>query len=569
VNSKESAQNPSPTLDDTGDLIASWRAKMAERITAALAYLGFLAYLPSVWLSVRSGYYGVAIVDTLVYAAVVLLYLRRDTFSCRVRSYLISALFFGLGVFLIETVGPFGAGPLWLFSFSILSALLYDTRGTVLALSLTFATLGLMALRLGLGFLLPVGANGSSVSVFVVIAANFALLSGILAAGIGAIFRGLARETVARRKAENDLQQAQKLEAIGTLVGGMAHDLNNALQPILMYARLAQEEIGPSHPSHGDLDMIVSSTQRARELIRRMMTFGRRSKAVRTPLHIVPLLEHTVETLRGMVPEDIGIDVDFDNAVDAMIEGEVGEVQQIVMNLAANAFLAMGNGGELKVRSTLQDDEPRLQIEVTDTGSGMSESTLSRAFDPFFTTRKQGEASGLGLAVVHGIVKSMKGTISLTSKVGAGTNVTVRLPLLRLEKREDPPQRPLPRQGHGERILLIDDERAVLETTERQLISMGYEVEAFGSPLAALERFRMDPDDFDILVTDLTMPQMSGISVIEEIRALKAEVSVVLATGYLDGDDAQKVGEGIPRIQKPYSPEELANAVRIAQLRRK
>jgi PAS domain S-box-containing protein len=402
----------------------------------------------------------------------------------------------------------------------------------------------------------------------------------------GEVYRmaGIAEDVTERKLAEADremlegqLRQAQKLEAIGTLAGGIAHDFNNILAIILGYTEMTLMDIPKDTPAHRALGEVLRATLRAKDLVQQILTFSRQGKVqARQPMEIAPVIRETLKLLRAAVPATI----EFRQQISAnslTIMGEPTQLHQIVVNLCTNAAHAMRDRDgtmEVKVGEVLLDTvsakayenlQPGsyVQLTVRDTGHGMDAATLERIFDPYFTTKKPGEGSGLGLAVVHGIVNRHDGVIRAQSMPGQGTLFEILIPRIedhrkQMEIRLEPPAR------GTERILLVDDEEQLAALGKRLLDQLGYHVTAKTSSLDAIELFRSEPDAFDLVITDYTMPHMTGMDLAGEMLQVRPEIRVILCTGYsemVSEETAKKAGI-IAFAMKPLDLRSLADLIR-------
>ncbi len=393
----------------------------------------------------------------------------------------------------------------------------------------------------------------------------------------------LEKEVEARTQAlaesERQMQQVLKLQAIGTLAGGIAHDFNNILFPILGFAELAMDDIPPGHPARRSLEEILKAANRAKDLVQQILTFSRRNGRERKPIRVAHVVREALALMRASIPKTIEIACEIDDGCRPIL-GDATQIHQVVVNLCTNAYQAMQEtGGRLEVRleETEVDYEqtrrhigtrmgPHLHLSVRDTGVGMEPSVLSRIFEPYYTTKEPGKGTGLGLSVIHGIVKHHGGFITVESAPGRGSTFHVYLPAL--EEAETAPEAepaapPMP--GH-ERILLVDDEPQVLEI-ERQLVErLGYRVTACGDPAEALRLLQRTPHGFDLLMTDMTMPQITGDRLAQLAWEVRPDLPVILCTGYNDMMSEEKAHSlGIRRyLLKPVNTEELALAIRRA-----
>jgi PAS domain S-box-containing protein len=372
------------------------------------------------------------------------------------------------------------------------------------------------------------------------------------------------------------LYQAQKMETLGSMAGGIAHDFNNILTPILGSADLARAALPPHSASREHITHITDAAQRAKALVQRVLLFSRKAEAQPEPVDLARAVSDVLELLRPSLPKNIEVRSDLEpNA--GLVLADLTHVHQVLLNLCTNAAYAMReHGGRLSLRVQRLRSEPRLQtlhpalgegrwvlLEIADTGVGMDAATLERAFEPFFSTKKSGEASGLGLSIVHGIVRSLGGVIDVQSTAGRGTSFSVCLPIneeLTATRKPAAPLSPRPSQG---RVLLVDDDRAVLAVCRELLELLGYDVLPASDPHSALERFKDDPERFDAVVTDQTMPKMTGIELAEALVRIRASIPIVLTTGFAEADvlDRRQRLPIAEVVSKPYSLEELGAAL--------
>jgi PAS domain S-box-containing protein len=381
-----------------------------------------------------------------------------------------------------------------------------------------------------------------------------------------------------RDRLEQQLRQSQKMEAIGTLAGGIAHDFNNILTAILGYAELLRAQVRGQTGVEERLTEITKAGARAKDLVSQILTFSRRREHTRTTMSLGPAIEEALRLLRAAIPATIEIDAQVDPDLPPVL-ADATQVHQVVMNLAANAAAAMAGGpGRLTVRCAAVELDaagaadaglqagPFVRLMIEDSGCGMPPEVLERIFDPFFTTKGPGEGTGLGLSVVHGIVKAHEGAILVDSRVGEGTAFRIYFPAL--TEREPSGARPRARTiaGRGEHVLIVDDEPALVELLRDQLQSLGYRVTAHVSPLEALADFLSRPLDFDVILTDLTMPGMSGADLAEKILKVRPDLPIVMATGYghvMSEDRAREIGLR-PLLFKPFSMAALGDAIQDA-----
>jgi PAS domain S-box-containing protein len=382
-----------------------------------------------------------------------------------------------------------------------------------------------------------------------------------------------------RERLEQQLRQSQKMEAIGTLAGGIAHDFNNILTAIIGYTELLKTQLRGQRSAEERLGEIAKAGARAKDLVSQILTFSRRQERTRTATAIAHTIDEALRLLRAAIPASIEIDSQIEPNLPPVL-ADATQIHQIVMNLAANAAAAIGREpGTLRVTCsavTLDEESAEahpdlkpgrwVRLDVEDTGCGISPEMLERIFDPFFTTKGPGEGTGLGLAVVHGIVKAHEGAILVDSTLGVGTAFHIYFPAL--SARDLVAQRP-PRataSGRGEHVMCVDDEPSIVELLRAQLEALGYRVSAHASPVEALTDFVSRPLDFDLLITDLTMPGLSGAELAERILRIRPDLPVVMATGYGHVIGEDKVKElGVRRVlQKPFSMTALDEAIQEA-----
>ncbi|MDB6094012.1 MAG: Blue-light-activated protein [Verrucomicrobia bacterium] len=380
-----------------------------------------------------------------------------------------------------------------------------------------------------------------------------------------------------RRVLENQLFQVQKMETLGTLSGGIAHDFNNLLTGILGYHELAADSIPEDHPARACLAEARNASLRARELVEQILTFSRQSSETEQgPVDLRPVVEEARRFLRSTLPANIGIETEIDAAC-GFVNADATQIHQVILNLGSNAAHAMRtNGGTLKLtvrpRPITPEQGARLGgvtpgkyvcISMSDTGHGMDEATLRRIFEPFFTTKNTSEGTGLGLAVVHGIVRAHRGVIDLESTVGVGTTFHVYLPMSLDESAAEPtPLRPAPR-GEGELVCVVDDEGLVGRFTKATIEKLGYEAVSFGSAEECLTAWQANPVAYRLLVTDQTMPGMQGTELATAMRKLIPGLLVVIMSGHFSKIYSRELDElgQVELLAKPFTTEQLSNAL--------
>ncbi|MCD4742236.1 MAG: response regulator, partial [Desulfobacteraceae bacterium] len=375
------------------------------------------------------------------------------------------------------------------------------------------------------------------------------------------------------KKIEAQLQQAQKMEAIGTLAGGIAHDFNNILFPIMGNTEMLLEDAPEDSPFRASLDQIYAGALRASELVRQILTFSRQENSELKMMKMQAIIKEALKLIRSTIPATIKIKQNIQSDC-GVINADPTQIHQIVMNLSTNAYHAMEDtGGELIV--SLKEIELKLNdtknidmapgayacLTVTDTGKGMDKNLTEKIFDPFFTTKEKGKGTGMGLSVVHGIVKNMGGDIQVYSEPGKGTEFKVYLPVVKSssEKQENH-QIKEPIQGGIEQILLVDDEESIIIMEKKMLERLGYHVTSRTSSIEALEAFRAAPEKFDLVITDMAMPNMPGDRLVVELIKIRSDIPILLCTGFsetISEEKAESMGvRGFllkPMIKKDFS----------------
>ena len=380
-----------------------------------------------------------------------------------------------------------------------------------------------------------------------------------------------------KKKLEIQLQQAQKMEAIGALAGGIAHDFNNILSAIIGYTELAMLNEGAEHCA-AELKEALIAANRAKDLVKQILAFSRQTDEERMPVRVARVAREAIKFLRATIPATIEIKTHMDDKSGAVLANSI-EIHQIIMNLCTNAQHAIGeNAGLLEVEVQNADidfaqkndlidlqEGSYVRISVKDSGYGMAPDVIERIFDPYFTTKEKGVGTGLGLAVVHGIVRKSGGAIKVESQLGKGTTFHIYLP-------KADTYAPIKAEetkailGGSERILLVDDEKMLVAAGQKALQHLGYTVDSRTSPIEALELFKAKPNHFDLVITDQTMPGMTGDVLARELMGIRPDLPVIICTGYSQTVDQKRAKQaGIKAfVLKPILINELANAVRVA-----
>jgi signal transduction histidine kinase/CheY-like chemotaxis protein len=388
---------------------------------------------------------------------------------------------------------------------------------------------------------------------------------------------GITRDITERVELEKRFLQAQKMEALGTLAGGISHDFNNILSSVLGFTELAKLSSENNEETIEYLNQIMSAGLRAKDLVQHILTFSRMADVKKDIIGIKPLVQESLKFLRASVPAEIEIVHEFEDTK-GLIMADPTQIHQVLMNLFTNAAYAMKEkGGRLDVRlksSDISGEEDMLQakglkpgkyiqLSVADTGCGIPKELIGRIFEPFFTTKARGEGTGLGLSTVYGIIKDLDGAISVYSAPGQGTTFVVMIPEIQEESsKAEFLINAMPISGRG-RILLVDDEEGIVTWMKKALQKLGYEVVSMTGSQDALDRFNETPGEFDLVVTDMSMPRMNGLELARQITLVRPDVPVILCTGFSEGliDKIIKENGVIKILMKPVILGELAQAV--------
>ncbi|MHB8108699.1 MAG: PAS domain-containing hybrid sensor histidine kinase/response regulator [Syntrophorhabdaceae bacterium] len=391
--------------------------------------------------------------------------------------------------------------------------------------------------------------------------------------------RGILVDLTESRKAQADkerleyqLRHSQKMEALGTMAGGIAHDFNNILAAIIGFSEMLLEDLPPGSPYRHDLEKIHRSGLRGRDLIKQMLAFSRKDGQAKKAVRIKDIVEETMNLIRASIPTTVKIELEIQDP-SAVLFADPTQIQQVIINLCKNASDAMPGGGTLGIKiidysAEIDNIVPGLRkgsyilMSITDSAKGIPPDILERIFEPFFTTKKHGRGTGLGLSLVHGIVTGHDGVITVDSQPGKGTTFHVYLPKTEMETKET--ARRIQKLKTGtERILFIDDEELILDMARQMLESLGYHVTTAMNSADALDLFKKDPNSFDIVISDQTMPEMTGLQLSSAIKSIK-QVPFILLTGFSDAVTTEAVKwSGVDAyFMKPLTKKELSRNVR-------
>jgi PAS domain S-box-containing protein len=393
-------------------------------------------------------------------------------------------------------------------------------------------------------------------------------------AGAISDFLAIGRDIYEELSMQTRIRQSEKMEAVGTLAGGIAHDFNNILSAVFGYAELTLDSLEDRKKCDHYLKQILKAAARARDLVNHILAFSRQTEPGRQPVIPKYIVKEALKLLRASLPSTIEIRETLTSP--ATVLGDPTQIHQVVVNLCTNAGYAMREqGGVLEVSLDEIDGEKEvaiqhvgmtpgryLRLKVSDSGNGIPANVLQRIFDPFFTTKPPGEGTGLGLSVVHGIIKSLNGSVHVSSEMQKGTVFTIYLPTIqteathaKAEKREEIPR-------GSERIMLVDDETALIQSGAARLEGLGYQVKTFIQGELAWEAFMKDPSAFDAIVTDYTMPLMTGYDLAMKVREVRLDIPIILCSGYLSPEERIKGLEHIVFIKKPVTTHDIAHALR-------
>ncbi len=538
------------------------REKILRYTLWATAVLASIAYVPSVAIAIQLQLWMLILVDTLAWIAVLILALWK-TLPFKIKAVAFISNWTLFSFFLLWLVGPIGAGVAWLMVTPVMSALFFGYRGAV------FSSIAMLLILVFYGILLQFHTPETSLFPFEPydvlswfgVSGSLLFLSMLSSLAIAQLLKGteeslvdleasrrqLAKALTEQKQLQEQLSHSQKLSALGTLSSGIAHDFNNLLSPILISSEEMRELLPTDSVEHKQIDTIIQSAERARNLVRRILSFSHNVSTDPYALEVAPVLREGVALLRSSTSANIEMSCQV-LAEDACILADPDSLMQIVMNLGTNACSAMGAaGGILEFKLYRSANEASIVLEVKDSGSGIPDSIRDQIFDPFFTTREPGKGTGLGLSIVHKLVTTFSGKISLVSEPGKGTCFTLEFPEVKKVKDHVPDvqlvadtqqQKKLPRSIS---ILILDDEEMVRSTLRSVLVREGFNVTDTGNPSFALRQIKESPESADILITDFAMPGMTGLEVVEKLRESNPELPVLLVSGYLTIEQLDRV----------------------------
>ena len=372
------------------------------------------------------------------------------------------------------------------------------------------------------------------------------------------------------------LQQAQKMESIGTLAGGIAHDFNNILYPIIGFAEMLKEDLPPDSPEYESAQEIYNAGRRGGELVKQILAFSRQTEHKLAPVRFQKILTEVCKLTRSTIPSDIEIHLDIKKDC-GFLMAEATQMHQIAMNLITNAYHAVEKAsGKISIQLKeiiLDNDDLKnsplrsgqyVMLSVSDNGVGIPREIMNNIFEPYFTTKEKGKGTGLGLAVVHGIVKEHKGDIKVYSEDGKGTTFNVYLPLMNKSTEPISTEKELDKLTGTERILLVDDEESIVRLEKQMLERLGYNVSARSDSLEALETFNSNPDGYDLVVSDMTMPNMTGDQLAKELMSIRPDIPIIICTGFSERINKEQAEANKIKgfLMKPVVKSEMAQMVR-------
>ncbi len=384
----------------------------------------------------------------------------------------------------------------------------------------------------------------------------------------------IVNDITKQKQTTAQLQQAQKLEALGILAGGIAHDFNNILFPIVGLTEMLMEKI-QDEQIKTDLQNILKAGKRATDLVSQILTFSRKHEHQMQPLILQPILKEIIKLSRAAIPSNIKIEQHIDKTCGPVMVDAV-QIHQVIMNLIINAYHAMEKSSgvlsislkekhEIGTDTALEQTEKQkyLCIKIQDSGIGMDKTTLENIFQPYFTTKEQTKGSGLGLAVSHGIVTAFGGKIEVASEIGKGSCFSVYLPRTRQKKRKTVQSENKQVSGHQEKILIVDDDESIIKVLQLMLLKSGFQVEPYLDSIKALETYKKYPDSYALVISDLTMPKMTGAKLCSELKKINPKIPVIILTGYNKNKILKEMtNSGIDRVlTKPLIRNHLLSAI--------
>ncbi|MBK6304904.1 MAG: response regulator [Gemmatimonadetes bacterium] len=556
-----------------------WRGRILAALLGGALTLGAPTLVLAIFVLSAQGMWQMVAVDVVAYTLTFWTLFSR-TLSYRTRAWMLIVSLLTIGVLTLYLAGFRTAGSVWLSMAALSAGLLLGVRSgvaVVLANVMAFVAIG-VGIALGhIGW--AVGVD-DALRLWALSTVNTAMLGLMATVSVGVLVSGLEREAEARLKAEAERRRGQHLEALGTLAGGIAHDVNNLLTPILANVELLADS--SDDESRELLDDIRASAERGRDLVKRLLMLRKGEVAIHETGDLGAVVREVARLVRARA--DARVRIELRLTALPLVHASSAELHQIVMNLAINSVQAMSSGGVVVIEAerVMRDGLPFVRLRVRDNGDGMSPDTLARVFEPFFTTKAAQEGTGLGLPTVRNLVLALGGSIDIDSACGIGTVVTVMIPASRAEaiegadgvRRQVPaaPRRPTPTSVTGpdargrvapRTILLVDDEPVVLETARRVVAALGHQAVAVSSAAAAEAWFAEHADDCALVITDYRMPGRTGTQMIAALRRLREHLPAVVVSGFVAeaARDVRSLGVKTALLSKPYGMADLKSAI--------
>ena len=578
-------------VDHTEDARQLWKQRIFVVLVGSGALIGIAPFVSSVLASFRENDYFSALFFLCVYTLVLIFFLYKRI-SFRFRAILILLLFDFVGTLLFAYYGYGSIGRTYLFCSAVFAGIVLGLFPALLALSLNGIILTVLAVLryhnvVGWDFSFAEYVNSAIVWFTWNIAVTLgvvALIRGLeeslqkqtqLIDSLKTAAEELEKEMNESKRLEGQLVQTQKMRAIGALAGGVAHDFNNILSIIIGNTELAMFSLEENKEAHEDLSEVLKASRRARDVVRQILLFSRQQKLTPSPLQLSTIVKEVLRMIRVSLPSNIEI-VERISTEDSTILNNPTNMHQVLLNLCTNAGHAMkGKGGTLtvaldEVEISGKEEGALVGIEkgtymrmtVSDTGAGIPDDVLERIFEPYFTTKPAHEGTGMGLSVVFGIIKNASGHVTVETEVGKGTSFHVFLPKVEMVQRSSSSP-PRPKMKGRERILFVDDEEAIVALWSKLLSRASYKVTATTSSPQALELFSADPFGYDLVITDATMPDMTGLMLIGAMSSIRRDMRFILCTGNKDelrGSDLRQY-RILEVVEKPLSVNEFLTLI--------
>jgi len=574
-------------------------------ITLIILPIGLVFSLPTY--IAQEKYWLIALEIVIVFFIAIILRARYTTPSVKI----FFALLYGLMLTFIITLGPFYARPGWLVMCVVSAAFLFGVRAAILTTAINVALLMLLYWQVGphLSVWAPVYLEPFTTWVMFVVSISLVSLFASLPVGLllnqmnrlliheRDLHTQLALESEAlrssntelrneiaerqkteeeKKRLQTDLDQARKMEAVGTLAGGIAHDFNNILSAIIGYSELTLNDTGVSEKTRQKILEILNAGERAKALVNQILAFSRKAEIRIAPLELKEAISEALKMMRSLLPANITIEQNY--VASGLVLSSSTHIHQIIMNLCSNAIHAMeSEGGMLEVGLTRERIDAQsvagelhlpagsyMKMTISDNGQGMLPEVAARVFEPYFTTKEIGRGTGLGLSVVHGIVKSHGGAITCRSTPGMGTSFNIYFPEIEDRRKSEDFRQEETMPTGTETILYVDDEPMLCDIAIEMLESLGYQVVGKTSSLEAHDLFIANPQRFAAVITDMSMPQLTGDKLARKILARRPDTPIIVCTGYsehISGEDAARLGIR-EFLMKPYKMPQLAYAVR-------